>query len=125
MSDFTKVFDIALPAGKGVMTPVEYETRLGLCTVEEFLITFPPGCAGLVGAAIFAAHSPAYPNDQNAYLAFDDYVYVQPVSSQIDSGDWSIMAYNVDYFPHTLQIVAKCNNLTAGVTGAQTLPAFL
>jgi hypothetical protein len=50
---------------------------------------------------------------------------VQEVANQINSGDWSILAYNIDYFDHTLQVVVKCDNITAASLGGQTLPAFL
>ena len=125
MSDYTQVFDLTIPAGNGVATPVEYATPVGICDVERILITFPPGCAGLVNACIFAAHSPAYPNLANTYLAYDDYTYDQAVTNQINSGQWSIEAYNLDYFPHLLQVVFMCNLIAQSPTSPATQPISL
>ena len=125
MSDFTKVFDIQVPAGNSVATLLDTPLNLGLCTVERFFITFPPGCVGLVGVAIYAGGSPAYPNQQNAYFAFDDYTYKQDISSQINSGQWDIVAYNLDYLNHTIQIIAQAdyvsNLMTLGSSSAISL----
>lgn len=109
MSDFTQIFNIQIPAGSTVQTLLDTPLNLGLCEVERFFITFPSGCAGLVGVSIFAGGSPAYPNQRNKFFAFDDYTYVQDVSNQINSGQWDIVAYNLDYLIHTIQVIAQAD----------------
>jgi len=109
VSDFTKVYDITVPAGSTVMTLLDTPLNIGLCVVERFFITFPPGCVGLVGVSIFAGGSPAYPNQQGRYFAFDDYTYEQDVSNQINSGQWDIVSYNLDYLNHTIQVIAQAD----------------
>lgn len=109
MSDFTKVYDITVPAGNAVQALQDTPLNLGLCVVERFFVTFPPGCVGLVGVSIFAGGSPAYPNQQGGFFAFDGYTYEQDVSNQINSGQWDIVAYNLDYLDHTIQVIAQAD----------------
>jgi hypothetical protein len=117
MSDFTVIGGWSIPAGNGVATWFMEQFPLGNCNVEEFQINFPPGCAGLVGAKIWAGGGPAYPNDQANFFVFDGYTYVQEVSNQINNGDWAIQLYNMDYVPHIVRVLAKCNYLVVSPSG--------
>lgn len=105
MTQRANVFQLDVPAGSGSAATTVFHTRLGTSAVKTILLTFPPGCAGNVGASIYAGGSPAYPNQDGIYLIYDDYTYQQDVANQINSGDWSIVAYNTDLVDHTLQVV--------------------
>jgi hypothetical protein len=72
----------------------------------------PPGPAGLVGFAIYGGGSQIFPQQNDTWFIFDDYVYDQAVSNQIDSGQWAIVAYNLDVFDHTLQFYFYTNNIS-------------
>lgn len=125
MSDFSVAFNFTIPPGAGQTVVTEFDTLLGNCDVTEILITFPPGCAGLVGVAVFAGGSPAYPNQAGQFFTFDDYTYLQEVSNQLNSGQWSLMGYNLDINPHTIQVVYKCNNLVISPTVPVSAPLSL
>lgn len=110
MSDAVKAFTVTIPANTTLAE--EFKTPLGLANVEDILIVVPPGPAGLVGFQIWAGGSPAYPLESDQYFIFDDYTYDQAVSSQIDSGQWSIYAYNTDVFDHILHVYYRYNYVT-------------
>lgn len=113
MSDFTKSFAVTIPANGNVNSPVMIATPLGDADVQQIYLTFAPGCAGLVGVAIYAGGSPAYPNDQGRYFVFDDFTLIQDVSNQITTGQWSIVGYNTDVFDHTVQVIYQANYVAA------------
>jgi hypothetical protein len=107
MADASQAFSIVVPAGSGVATPQETELNLGLCDVAHCVITWPAGCCGLVGVALLAAESWAFPQQMNTFYAFDDFNYPFDVTNQIQTGDWSVVAYNLDYYDHTIQVVVE------------------
>ena len=111
MADFSQSIQCTVPPGFGTQTLQGFPANLPDCIVVKILVTFPPGCAGLVGVSLFAGGSPAYPNVAGQYMAFDDYTLDQDVSNQIQTGQWDVIAYNLDINPHTLQVVFECDNL--------------
>lgn len=112
MSDFTKVFNLTIPAGNGVQTLTTFATPLGLCVVQRIIVVFPPGCVNLVGLQITSGKSPVYPVNPNAFLQFDDYIYTQEVSNQVNSGQWGAIGFNTDFNAHTLEVVFEANYVT-------------
>lgn len=112
MSDFTTPFTILVPAGTPQSAPIFTATPLGLSDVQEIDCVVPAGCAGNVGFQIVAGLSPAYPNTPGGFFVFDDYIFTQEVSNQLNSGQWGISAYNLDTFPHTLRFYFKANYIT-------------
>jgi hypothetical protein len=112
MPDASQVFTVTAPAGNGSTTSAYYPLAIGLAEVVNCIITWPAGCAGLVGVVLMAANSPAFPRQQNTYLAFDDYVYEFGVTNQIQTGDWGLQIYNADYFNHTIQVVLEYDYVT-------------
>lgn len=115
MPDASKVFNIIAPAGNGSTTPVETQIPLGLSDVVNCIITWPSGCCGLVGVALLAAESWAFPVQQGTYMAYDDFKYAFGISNQIETGDWSVSIYNADYYAHTIQITLEYDYITLPV----------
>lgn len=107
MSDASRVFQITAPAGNGSTTPANYELQLGLAEVVSCIITWPAGCCGLVGVALLAADSWAFPVTPNTYMAYDDFNYTLQITNQIQTGDWSVSIYNADFYSHTIQFVME------------------
>lgn len=125
MSDTTTAFNVSVPAGTPIATPINVSMALGDSDVQAIVVTVPPGAAGLVGFAIWAGGSPAYPNDFNSWFIFDDYTFTQEVSNAITTGQWSLMAYNVDTYQHTLNVYFKYNYLTVSPDLAVSPPVSL
>lgn len=118
MSDFTRIFSVPLAKSGSHLTPVITQMALPLSVVSSIIIQFPPGCAGLVGASIYAGGSPAYPIDYGSFFIFDDVNFEQIVRNQITSGSWSLAAYNEDFFPHTLRVIIQGDYwVDSGVSG--------
>jgi hypothetical protein len=107
MADASQVFNFPVPPGNGSSALSSMSMNLGLSEVTGFSVRFPAGCCGLVGVAIYAAHSPAFPVGANQYWAFDDYIYVSTVTNQIQTGQWGLVCYNLDAFTHTIQCVME------------------
>jgi hypothetical protein len=122
MPDAVYEQDLTIPAGNGSKGIYFNAVNLGLSDVQEIMIVFPPGCAGLVGVVIQYAVNPVYPNANGSYYVLDDYVLTIPVSGQQKAGQWRIAGYNQDTFPHTIRSYWSYNYLTVPeVTGTSPL----
>lgn len=116
MADASQGVILALPAGNGNRVTTKYDMNLGPCTVSRILITWPAGCGGRVFMQILAGGGNAFPNQAGQFLAFDDYTYVVDVTNQTDTGNWSIVSYNLDYIDHDPIVVFEFNYLRGNVT---------
>lgn len=123
MSDALQVFDMTVGARSGGF--LFYQHTLPTCVVERILLTWPPGCVGLVKAVIFCGGNKVYPPENNQYLQFDSYTFDFAVSNQPDSGDWGIQIANDDYVPHTLHMVYLYNYFPAIGTSPLSQPISL
>jgi len=121
MADASQSFEITVPAGNGSTATMETEFDLGSCNVTGCNIVWPAGCSGLVGAALLAAESWAFPAKQGTFWRYDDFVYSFSISNQITTGDWSLVAYNADYYDHTIQVVIEYDYLTSVVSSPMSL----
>lgn len=122
MTDTVAAFSLTVPANTPIANPATFNTNIGLSDVQDILITVPPGCAGLVGFSIYAGGSPAYPRDFNTWFIFDDFTYDQEVSNQIDSGQWSVVAYNLDTYAHTINFYFRYNYVTISPGNSFSMP---
>lgn len=91
-----------------------YDHQLPLCTVERILITWPPGCAGLVQVKILAGGNFAYPSVDKQAFGFDDYNLDIPVGNPINSGQWQAWVNNNDSIPHTVHVTYFYNRWISG-----------
>jgi len=64
-------------------SPVELEVNLGLGTIEEVKILFPPGCLGYVKCVLLIHEHQFLPEHPAGYISGDDYVFVFPMSKEI------------------------------------------
>lgn len=120
MPDTVYEQDLPIPAGNGSNAVFFNPVNLGWSDVQEIMIVFPPGCAGLVGVQIQYAVNPVYPNAAGAYYVLDDYTLVIPVSGQQQGGQWRIAGYNMDTYPHTIRSYWSYNHLAIGQSGQQS-----
>lgn len=100
-----RIFGITLPASPINPAAVDYPTPLGLCTVDKIDVVFPPGCAGLVGVAIKVGGQQFFPPSGDPFITLDDNVWNIPTSNLINSGQFDVLAFNADQFPHTIQVI--------------------
>jgi hypothetical protein len=125
MADAIQGLVLSLPPGNGIRQNLRFAVPLGPSNVRRILLTWPAGCGGLVFLQVQAANGYAFPNQQNQYLAFDDYTYSFDVSNQIDSGQWSIVGYNMDYIQHDPIVVFEFDYLRGTVTQSAVTPIAL
>lgn len=125
MPDHTTVANIFIPAGTLSTAPTNRNVNLGLSIVRSILCVVPPGPAGLVGFAISAGGQQQYPLPPGTFFIFDDYVYEQEISNQIDSGQWSIQTYNTDTFPHVLRFYFHWDDVVQPQSLGFSLPVSL
>lgn len=125
MADASQAQIIAVPAGNGIKSVLRYDFQLGPSNVRRILLTWPAGCGGLVFLQVQAGGGYAFPNQQNQFLAFDDYTYVFDVTGQINNGNWSIIAYNLDFIDHDPIIVFEFDYLHDDVTQSSVTPIAL
>lgn len=103
MTDQITQATLSLPAGNGSQAIFFNHVDLGLSDVEYITLVFPPGCAGLVGVRIEFAVNPVYPLPTGSWFIFDDYTFNIQVSGQGNSGQWRVVGYNQDTYPHNIQ----------------------
>lgn len=120
MADASKAFTIVVQPGSTFNTPVAFALPLGPSIVRRILLTWPPGCGGLVGVQIQAGGSGAFPSNPLTYFVFDDYTYAFDVDNQIDSGVWSVLLYNIDQIGHGIQFVFEYDYLRGPSAGSHS-----
>lgn len=125
MADASAIFEPLLPPGNGSNAFYTYAASLGPSIVRRILITFPAGCGGLVGVAIVAGGTVAFPVGGGSYFSFDDYTYAFDVSNQVTTGQWSLLMYNADYILHGIQVVFEYDFLGMGAGAKQQPPVSL
>lgn len=110
MADAVQIFGVTVPANNPNFEI--YEHQLPPCTVERILITWPPGCAGLVQAIIVAGGNFAYPTVKGQAFGFDDYTLDITVSNPINSGSWEAWVNNNDVISHAIHVAYFYNYLS-------------
>lgn len=125
MVDASQAFVISKPPGNGVKQVGVFPVNLGPCLVRRILITWPAGCGGLLFIQIQAGGGYAFPNQQDQYLAFDDYTYAFDVSNQINNGNWSVVSYNLDFIQHDPIVTFEFDYLRGSVAPSSNTPIAL
>lgn len=121
MPDASQVFAVTVPPGNGSTVSAYYPLSIGLAEAVNCIVTWPAGCVGLVGVALLAANSWAFPYASNTYLAFDDFIYTFGISNQIQTGNWGLQAYNADWYAHTIQVVLEYDYVMTDVQPGSSL----
>ena len=125
MADTSAIFEPLLNPGNGSGATSVFPTPLGPSIVRRILLTFPAGCGGLVGVAVTAGGSTAFPFTAQSFFSFDDYTYAFEVGEQITTGDWGLVTYNKDFILHSVQVVFEYDYLDAGPSAKQQPPVSL
>lgn len=123
MADAAQIFGMVVPANTSDFQV--YEHQLPLCTVERILITWPPGCAGLVQVIIQAGGNYAYPSVEAQAFEFDDYTLDITCTNPLNSGSWAALVNNSDVIPHTVHVTYLYNYWTGNVDATSAQPVSL
>ncbi len=98
MASTVWAFQVTIPAGGTILA----DTPMPEGTVEEIVITVPPGPSGLVGLQLWVKGGQAQPVQQGAWFIADDRIISLKLAGQPDSGAWQLNGYNTDIYPHTI-----------------------
>jgi len=103
-------------------SPVTLEADLGLGTIEEVTILFPPGCLGYVKCVLLDYEHQFLPEHPAGYISGDDYVFVLPMSKEITdkAQKVTVVAWNTGTtYDHTIMIgIFLREKSPGGIVGA-------
>jgi hypothetical protein len=104
MAQEVRQFAVTVAAGSTPSAPVITPLTMPAREVRSIRVRIPPGPNGQVGFALGAAGTPIIPTNTGQWIIANDETIIWPVSDQIDSGAWQLIAYNTGRRPHTLYI---------------------
>jgi hypothetical protein len=100
-------FTVTIPKGTLPTTPAIFNLTMPSRVVEEVDVRVPPGPRGEVGWALGASGLAVLPFEPGAFMVADGETVTWPLSEQIDSGAWQMIAYNTGSFNHKLYVTFK------------------
>ena len=97
---------ITVTKGTTRNSPVEQEMQLSLGTIERVFIFFPPGPMGYVKVTLVHYEHQFLPEDPEAYITGDDYVFDLPMNKEIkDHPSVKVVAWNTaTTYDHTITV---------------------
>lgn len=105
-------FDIVVPAGTSQSAPATFDLSFPPRLVEQINVRIPPGPRGVVGFAVTASGQNVIPYEAGGWIIADNQDIEWPLQGQIDSGGWSMSAYNLGTYDHTVYVSFLVNPVT-------------
>ncbi len=112
MADRIEWFEITVPAGTSQLIPAQYDLSFFQADVVQIDVKVPPGPAGNVGFYLTAGMSQFIPRTNGSFIVPDNDDFHWTVANAINSGQWGLVAYNTDVWPHILQVSFQVNEIT-------------
>lgn len=109
MADRLEWFDVVIPAGTPIASPVTIPLVFPDGYVTEIDVKVLDGPCGSVGFRINAGGSQYVPRTRGVYIRPNDDYFTWPIANAINSGSWGITAYNTDSWDHNLQVAFQVN----------------
>lgn len=104
MAQEVREFAVLVPAGTAVtaplVTPIIFPDRI----VTAISWRVPPGPSGKMGWQLTSAGAPVIPIQPKTYIVTDNQADTWPLAGYLDSGNWSVTAYNTGVYPHTVYL---------------------
>lgn len=95
---------VTVPAGTAIAAPQTTALALRDATLERIEVKVPPGPSGLVGFALLHSGQQVIPFRVGDWIIADDETLDWTVESYPTGNKWSVRAYNLDIYPHTLYL---------------------
>jgi hypothetical protein len=89
--------------------------------VTEIDVKVPSGPNGNVGFFIGAGGSQYVPRTKGSFIRPNNDFFEWPLTNAINSGSWSVTAFNLDIFDHTIQVFFQVNETGAAHQSAVSL----
>lgn len=102
-------FPVTIPAGTTQAAPLVTPTTFEPNEVERIEWLFPHGCNGLVGIRIGARAVPILPSGAANWFITSGMIHGLDVADMPNSGDWSIIGYNLGANPHTIHVTFRAH----------------
>lgn len=119
-------FDVTIPAGTPIATPLTTPMLFNAGAVTRIEVSIPPGPAGTMGFQIWTGGNQYWPNTPGQYLILDDVHPYWDVTDSPDNGSWALVAYNVDIYPHLVQVgFSVVENTVSGAGTPSQIPVGL
>lgn len=116
-------FTATCPAGTPASAPVAQVTSFPPVPVEAIELIVPDGHSGLTGIAIQQAHQAVIPLNAGQFLITNDEKMNFPVQDYLDNGDWQVIMYNTDVYPHSFYLRFLCQDAPGPLAVAAQVPA--
>lgn len=102
MADRIETPAVTVAAGTAIATPqtTSFNWRDGI--IERIEVRVPPGPSGLVGFRILHSGQQVIPFQGTDWVITDDETLPWDVQNFPTGNKWSMRAYNLDLYPHTL-----------------------
>jgi hypothetical protein len=97
-------FAVIIPASTPLAAPLTFNLGMPTRVVDEVEIVIPPGPRGEVGFQLGSGSSQIIPRAPGQFVVSDSETIHWPLEGQIDSGAWSLIAYNTGAFNHTIRV---------------------
>jgi len=97
-------FGVTVPANTAKSSPTEQTVRLTIGVIKKIEVTFPAGCAGLVGVRIKHFDHVVWPTSPDEWFVSDGYTIIIPANYELHEGgeNLKIVAYNLGtVYSHT------------------------
>jgi hypothetical protein len=120
LADRIEWFDVTIPAGTPLNAPVTIPLVFQQGDVVKIDVKVLDGPCGSVGFQIGAGGSQYIPNTRGNYIRPNDDYFQWPQRSAINSGSFSLTAYNLDSWDHNIQVGFEVNELGTALAGQQS-----
>lgn len=111
MADRLEWFDLTIPAGTPIATPVTLPMVFLQGVVTQIDVKVLDGPCGSVGFHINAGGSQYVPRTLGSFIRPNDDYFQWPLENAINSGSWALTGYNLDNWDHNLQVGFQVNEL--------------
>jgi hypothetical protein len=111
MAQQVYAFTVTCPAGTSLVAAITQDVSFPQADVNELQIVIPDGHAGLTGIAVQQAHQAVIPKNAGAFLVTNDEKLIFPLQDYLDNGNWQVVMYNTDIYPHSWYLRFLCTTL--------------
>lgn len=97
-------FTITAPALTAVTAPVMQSCNFPDGTMDQITVQIPNGHCGLTGLQIESGGEQLVPLALGTWFVGDNLVEAFPFTDAPNNGNWNLVAYNTDVYPHTFYV---------------------
>lgn len=95
---------LVVPANTPILAPVQAPLYANRAAIEQLEVLVPPGPSGLVGFAFWHSSRQVIPKIDGTWIIADGETVRIQIADLNPFPNWTIRAYNLDSYPHTLYV---------------------